>query len=404
VEHYAVSGKLLASYSTGAIGGKAGVSATPLALYVVHPASTGSTIYATTKTLTSPTVFAMTAKKVEDLECDGSTFDGTTALWTQNNRDNTMTAYEISSSEGGCGAPNTSAANVAVSQSVQPTSVVADDIATFKVTVTNWGPAIAHGVRLTNTLSATAMTVSATTNKGICSGARTVSCDLGSLAVFEKVTVTIVLRPLAPGTVRNSATVTADESDPLPADSSFLKGVATTAAPATAYASVTEGGFGPTGLVLAGQGYTVQWNFIGAVSHSATDGSGLNLFDSTLLAPVAYYQFAFGAAGAYKVQDAATVNTQWVRVPVLAPARGTVGTPFSVTWATTLPDGLVEDIQVQYPGSTTWSTWLKAQTTTSASFTPARGAGAYKFRAHLRDPVSGRATSFGPAKSVSVSD
>jgi uncharacterized repeat protein (TIGR01451 family) len=403
VEHYAVSGKLLASYPTGAIGGKAGVSATPFELYVVHPASTGSTIYATTKTLTGPTVFATTARKIEDLDCDGSTFAGKTALWAQNNRDNVMTAYEISSLEGGCGAADTAAANVAVSQSVQPTSVVADDTATFTVTVVNWGPATADGVSLTATLPASAMLVSTTTSRGTCSGARTVSCELGSLAVFEKLTVTIVIRPLAPGTATNKATVTADETDGSPADNLFSKNVKVTPAPATAYVSVTDDGFKPTGLVLSGQGYTAQWNFIGSVPHSATDGTGLNLFDSTLLAPVAYYQFAFTAAGAYAVKDAATLNTQTIRVPVAAPATGTGGTPFPVTWATALPDGLVEDIQVQYPGSTIWSSWLKAQTATSASFTPLQGAGTYRFRAHLRDPVSGKATAFSPAKAVSVS-
>ncbi len=71
--------------------------------------------------------------------------------------------------------------------------------------------------------------------------------------------------------------------------------------------SVTDSGYSPVALPLKGQGYIAQWNFASTNtrSHTATDSSGMNLFDSGPKAPGTSYSFTFTAAGTYKYKSTA---------------------------------------------------------------------------------------------------
>jgi len=55
---------------------------------------------------------------------------------------------------------------------------------------------------------------------------------------------------------------------------------ATAAAPKTAYVLSMDAGFAPKTVSLKKQGFTLKWMFLGPNTHSATDSSGMGLFDS----------------------------------------------------------------------------------------------------------------------------
>ena len=83
----------------------------------------------------------------------------------------------------------------------------------YRLVVTNNGPAAATNVLLSDTLPVGVAFVSTTTTQGSCNGSGPVTCTLGGLAVGGSAIVTIVVTPSSPGQIVNSATVTATESD-----------------------------------------------------------------------------------------------------------------------------------------------------------------------------------------------
>ena len=97
---------------------------------------------------------------------------------------------------------------------------------TFTGTVTNNGPATAHNVVLTDTLPAGLEVSSAYCNVGPCQTAASsslgdctvsgskVTCNLGTLAPGATATATIPVQATAPGSLVDTATVTATEADP----------------------------------------------------------------------------------------------------------------------------------------------------------------------------------------------
>ncbi|OGO12505.1 MAG: hypothetical protein A2Y53_01860 [Chloroflexi bacterium RBG_16_47_49] len=87
---------------------------------------------------------------------------------------------------------------------------------TYTITVTNNGPAYATGVTVTDVLDASLTLVSVTPSQGApCTGAGTVTCNLGSMVNGSIASVTVVATT---GTtlsmIGNTASVTANETDP----------------------------------------------------------------------------------------------------------------------------------------------------------------------------------------------
>jgi streptogramin lyase len=217
----------------------------------------------------------------------------------------------------------------------------------------------------------------------------------GTLTTFNVPTSNAIVSGVAPG-VDGNIWFTEQAGNKI--------GRLTDAAPNTSYALVRSFSFTPVTAKLAKQGTTLQWSFYGPVSHTATDSTGMGLFDSGVHSFVTYFSFAFTAAGSYAFHCTIhpTLMNGTVSVPISVPKTGTVGTPFTVTWASAgPPSGFVFDAQVKTPGSTTWTTWQTAVTTLSADYTPAV-AGTYQFRARLRNAANGKASAYSPPGKVVV--
>ncbi|MGW5457378.1 calcium-binding protein [Streptomyces sp. NPDC003996] len=118
---------------------------------------------------------------------------------------------------GGGTTPPPTSADVSVTKT-GPTSVTLGDRATYTVRVTNAGSstASATGVTLSDTLSGAGVTlVSAAPSQGSCTTtAIGATCSLGTLAPGASATVTVVAEPRTTGTLTDTATVRANETDP----------------------------------------------------------------------------------------------------------------------------------------------------------------------------------------------
>ncbi|MCM3872254.1 MAG: PQQ-dependent sugar dehydrogenase [Pyrinomonadaceae bacterium] len=90
----------------------------------------------------------------------------------------------------------------------------------YRITVTNSGPALATSVAMSDTLPAGVSFVSAIPTQGMCNGTGTINCALGNLGVGATAVITIMVTPSATGSIINTATVSATETDFDPSNNS----------------------------------------------------------------------------------------------------------------------------------------------------------------------------------------
>jgi len=110
---------------------------------------------------------------------------------------------------------NANSADMAIVKTATPNPVTEGTPLTYSLAVTNNGPASATTVTVTDTLPSVMTYLSSTTTQGSCSEAGgTVTCLLGTMANAGTATITILTIPGQPGVVSNTATVTADQTDP----------------------------------------------------------------------------------------------------------------------------------------------------------------------------------------------
>jgi plastocyanin len=163
-------------------------------------------------------------------------------------------------------------------------------------------------------------------------------------------------------------------------------------APAEEHVDALDDYFLPSAVEVA-PGERVVWDFAGSRTHTATDATGLSLFDSGLVAPGGpSFAYAFAAAGTYRYVCTLHETMRgrvWVLVEV-SERRQPHGRAFTLTWATgPAPSGAVYDVQLKRPGGP-WRIWLTDTTDPGARLTP-RHAGAFRVRARLRGLAEGRA-------------
>jgi uncharacterized repeat protein (TIGR01451 family) len=111
-------------------------------------------------------------------------------------------------------------ADLSVKMTATPNPVVVNTDLTYSIAVTNHGPWAATGVKLTNTIPAGAIFVSATPSVGtIATNSGAVVWTIGSLAMNAGATATVVVRPGTLGAAVSSSSVLAAEADPNPINS-----------------------------------------------------------------------------------------------------------------------------------------------------------------------------------------
>jgi len=139
------------------------------------------------------------------------------------------------------------------------------------------------------------------------------------------------------------------------------------------------------------RGGTVRFVFSGTRSHTATDGTGLDLYDSGVVAPGGPDEVVqFVAAGNYAVSCTLHVDMNaTVFVPVsVTPASGVSGTNLTIRWASVVASGgLVVDVQLRKPGAD-WKLW-RAGTPAKSGTIDAKRVGTWRFRARLVRSATG---------------
>ncbi len=110
---------------------------------------------------------------------------------------------------------NANSADMAIVKTAVPNPVSEGDALTYTLTVTNNGPATATTVTVTDPLPNAVTYLSSSTTQGTCSEAGgTVTCQLGSMISGATATVTIITLAGSPSPASNTASVTADQTDP----------------------------------------------------------------------------------------------------------------------------------------------------------------------------------------------
>jgi uncharacterized repeat protein (TIGR01451 family) len=109
---------------------------------------------------------------------------------------------------------SSTSADLSLTKTGSPNPAVVGTNLSYRLTVTNNGPAAATSVSVADNLPANVSFVSAQTTQGSCSGAGPVNCSIGTLANGASAVVTIVVTPNLAGQITNTASVTGTEADP----------------------------------------------------------------------------------------------------------------------------------------------------------------------------------------------
>ena len=101
---------------------------------------------------------------------------------------------------------------------VSPVVPATGSTLTYGVSLQNAGPDPATGVAVALPVPGSAVVTSVASSQGSCLSGATVTCSIGSLANGASATVTLVMTPLAVGSLPLAATVDATEADPVAAN------------------------------------------------------------------------------------------------------------------------------------------------------------------------------------------
>ncbi len=104
--------------------------------------------------------------------------------------------------------------DLSIAKTDSPDPVTVGSTLTYTLSISNAGPSTANNVVVTDTLPASVAFGSANASQGSCSQASgVITCTVGALGVSASATITVVVTPTQTGTITNSATVAANETD-----------------------------------------------------------------------------------------------------------------------------------------------------------------------------------------------
>jgi Tol biopolymer transport system component len=173
-----------------------------------------------------------------------------------------------------------------------------------------------------------------------------------------------------------------------------------------AISTVSDFKFDPSTLKPK-QGQSILFDFVGPDPHTATDNTGMGMFDSGNKPTDSYFAFQFIGAGSYAIICTIhpTQMSGTVKVPIsVAPVSGNLTTVFTITWSSAPPPPNYRfDVQIRRPGETVFSDWKTNQKVAATGFTADAGTGTYSFQARLRNTVNGNASGYSAPKSITVS-
>jgi uncharacterized repeat protein (TIGR01451 family) len=221
IYHYTQAGTLIGTRSgiLGNCGNSGLVVADATSLYMANNGC--GEIWFGDKAGTTTTLFASLAgKRVEDLECDNTTFAPKSVIWSKDAYDYELNAFEVTAGQCAQGGVVPVGADVGIVKTA-PATVKYRYHIRYTLTITNNGPDTADNVMVSDTLPAGLAGPTASSTKGTCSVGPTITCDLGSLTSGETETVTIFAEVRAQhGTLTNTASVSSSTNDPVPANNS----------------------------------------------------------------------------------------------------------------------------------------------------------------------------------------
>ena len=112
-------------------------------------------------------------------------------------------------------------ADLSITKSVSGGPAVVGGTLTYYIIVTNNSATVdAENVTVTDNLPLDVNLISATPSQGSCSGTSSISCNLGTLNNGLIATITVNVTLIKTGTITNTATVSADNSDAFPGNNS----------------------------------------------------------------------------------------------------------------------------------------------------------------------------------------
>ncbi|HWN10271.1 MAG TPA: FG-GAP-like repeat-containing protein [Pyrinomonadaceae bacterium] len=143
------------------------------------------------------------------------------------------------------------AADLSVTKADSRDPVMVGNPLTYTIRVTNNGPSSATGVTVTDALPSQLTFVSATPSQGSCAfNSGTVTCAIGNLSASAVAVIAISVTPTTANTISNTATVTANEADDIPANNSATESTKVSTAPSINGRVTDGGGNGVSGVLM----------------------------------------------------------------------------------------------------------------------------------------------------------
>ena len=215
---------------------------------------------------------------------------------------------------------------------------------TYTLQVRNNSSAKATGVLVTDTMPSGVPFVSVSSTKGNCArSGNIVTCRIPSLAAAASATITLNVKPAAPGTISNTATAEANEPESNPADNSSTEST-TINASSDLKVTVTDG----KTAIAAGQKdtYTIKVTNVGPsnVSGATVTDTFPGMFTGvTFTATQSGGASGFSASGTGNINDTVTMPTgssitYKATGKVSSTATGTLSNTATVTAPSGVPD------------------------------------------------------------------